>query len=312
MKYTKPALSFDDQLDQLARRGMTIPNRAKAQQHLEHISYYRLSGYWLPFEATAPTAAGRCHTFSSGITFDMVVDLYVFDRKLRLMVMEAIERIEVSLRTRWSHELATTYDPHAFLNSSRFKDPIRHAEDLVKLNRDIRGSKEVFIESYRKKYKEPELPPSWMACEVMTMGALSRWYQNLMDGSLKKRVAQGLGIKTVDVFESILHHLTVVRNICAHHGRLWNRRLVVIFEQPHSLNARMVPHPTSPQDPSVEHRYLFNTLVLLDGLMMHITTGSSWTRRLTELLTQSPTVDPKSMGFPSTWKTREPWKAYIQ
>ena len=63
----------------------------------------------------------------------------------------------------------------------------------MKLNRDIRSSKEVFIESYRRKYETPELPPSWMACEVMSMGALSRWYQNIRDGGLKKRIARGMG-----------------------------------------------------------------------------------------------------------------------
>ena len=99
MKFTKPATSITDQLALLRRRGMVIDDEASARHYLQHISYYRLRAYWLTYET--PAAAGD-HAFRPGTRFEDVLALYVFDRQLRLLVMDAIERVEVALRAGWA------------------------------------------------------------------------------------------------------------------------------------------------------------------------------------------------------------------
>lgn len=124
MKYAKPALSLDEQIDQLARRGMHIPDRESATHTLRHINYYRLRAYWLPFEI--PSEVGGDHTFRPGTAFPDAVALYAFDRRLRLLVMDAIDRFEVSLRTRWAHVLAMRHGPHCYLDVNLFRRPREH------------------------------------------------------------------------------------------------------------------------------------------------------------------------------------------
>jgi len=117
MRFEKPALSLEAQVAQWQARGLVIGDPAKAQQSLANIGYYRLSAYGVPFEAPVPDGSPRTHQFLPGTTFEQVLGLYVFDRKLRLLVMEALERVEVAVRTRWAHALAMRYGAHAYLDS---------------------------------------------------------------------------------------------------------------------------------------------------------------------------------------------------
>lgn len=105
MIYDKPATSLREQIELLEKRGMSIPDRKRAAHYLRHIGYYRLSAYWLPFEKPAPRAAERSHEFIAGTEFEHVLTRYVFDRKLRILLLEALERIEVSIRACWVNSL---------------------------------------------------------------------------------------------------------------------------------------------------------------------------------------------------------------
>jgi len=91
MHYLKAALSFPDQLAQLQQRGLHVTDPDRALHWLRRVSYYRLSAYFLPFK--------NGESFRPGTEFNDVAGLYIFDRKLRLLVLDAIERIEVALRT---------------------------------------------------------------------------------------------------------------------------------------------------------------------------------------------------------------------
>ena len=94
--YCKPALTIEQQIDLLVSRGLTIPDRDKALHYLNYIGYHRLSGYFLTFQQNAPGV--ESHSFKKGVTFKDILDIYIFDRELRLLVMDAIERIEVAFR----------------------------------------------------------------------------------------------------------------------------------------------------------------------------------------------------------------------
>ena len=119
MSYSKPWTSYEEQLDQLVSRGMQVGDRGLALDYLERIGYYRLSGYWFAFrERSGPivllgeggTKPRKIKTdtllfdqFKAGATFQNAVDLYVFDKQLRLLTMDALERIEIALRVDVSH-----------------------------------------------------------------------------------------------------------------------------------------------------------------------------------------------------------------
>jgi len=181
--YTKPALTIAQQIDQLRERGMAFNDTARAAHYLSQINYYRLTAYWLPFESDHTT-----HTFQQGTSFEQVLDLYIFDRELRLLVMDAIERIEVAIRAQFSFQLGHRYGTHPHLNSALFKPAWDHAGQVSQLSEEARRSKETFIQHLLAKYIE-QLPPIWAVVEIMTLGQLSKWYANLSNGADRNLVA---------------------------------------------------------------------------------------------------------------------------
>lgn len=187
MQYVKRPFSISDQSARLLQRGLICDDIERLEKYLANIGYYRLSAYWHPFELPSTNGTSRNHNFLPDTTFDKILNLYIFDRKLRLLVMEAMERIEVAVRTRWATALAMRHGSHAFMNSALFKAPARHATDLAKIESDLAGSCETFIVHYKSQYDDPPLPPIWAIVETMTLGTLSRWFTNTSDTAAKKK-----------------------------------------------------------------------------------------------------------------------------
>jgi len=178
MRFTKPPTTLEQQIHLLETRGMSIPDHNRACHYLAHLNYYRLGAYWLPFEADHST-----HQFKTGTTFEDVLHLYIFDRELRLLVMDAIERIEVSVRTQWAYHLGHIYGAHAFLDKSIFNNGNQYQRCIKNLKEEIDRSQETFINHYRNKYDDLELPPIWAVVEVMSLGQLSKWVSNIKKAS---------------------------------------------------------------------------------------------------------------------------------
>lgn len=298
MKFNKPALTLEQQLDQLIQRGLQCKDRAQALHYLSHLNYYRLGAYWLPFEADHPS-----HTFKPGTHFDQILNLYVFDRELRLLVLDAIERVEVSLRSGWAYTLAHQHGPHAHLDASLFKDSARnwdHAQQVQKLENDARKSQETFIQHHYSKYQEP-LPPVWAAAEIMTLGQLSKWYGNLRHRSDRNAVAHRYDMDE-SILTSFLHHLSIIRNLCAHHSRLWNREFTFTFRLPTHR-----PQAITSSLQLRDNRRIYNTLAILAWLLDCISPQHHWKSRLKSLLAQHG-IDPHPMGFPVGWAQLTIWK----
>lgn len=295
MKYTKPPLPIDDQITLLISRGLDIEDRDRAAHYLYHLNYYRLSGYMLPFQE------GADHHFRTGTTFEQVLNLYLFDRKLRLLLMDAIERIEVSVRTQWAFHLAHKYGAHAYLEKEIFRDDRRYLKSISKLSDEYERSKETFIEHYRKTYDEPHMPPLWVVCEIMTLGHLSAFYQNIKEPQDRQMIAEVYGLDE-KVLTSFLHHLSHVRNLCAHHSRIWNRRFTITATLPKKKPACLQPFLNREA-----LRNVYNTLVLMRYIMAITCPGSKWEERLIELLKEHSEVDPAAMGFPSVWDKMRIW-----
>ncbi len=293
--FDKPATTPAQQLALLRQRGMMIDDEDLAIFYLRHINYYRLAAYWLPFEADH-----ACHRLRPGTRFADVLNLYVFDRELRLLVLDAIERFEVSVRSQWAHHLAHAHGPHAHLDASLAFHQQRWHRNLAKLSKEIERSDETFIKHLRSKYIEP-VPPLWAACEVMSLGLLSRWYDNLKPMPVRRKISAVYGLDE-QVLASWLHHLSLVRNVCAHHARLWNRDFTVTPLLPRSKPSTLA------QQLNPASRKLYNAMAILKYLMDAIAPAHRWHQRLMNLI-DSHAIPTGAMGFPSEWRSLPIWTA---
>lgn len=283
--FSKVPKSISEQIELLRSRGMLIDNDAETEHYLRHLNYYRLGAYWLPFEADHTT-----HKFKDGATLKQVIDHYHFDRELRILILDAIERIEVSVRSQWAHQMGMNHGAHAHLDCSLAKNEVLWRRNLDDLIKELDRSHEVFVRHFRNKYENPT-PPIWAICEVMSLGLLSKWFGNLKQNRTRAMISKPFEIDH-EVLGSWLQHLTYVRNICAHHSRLWNRELTVTAKMPRTKPMSLV------QQMQHSSRGLYNTLVILDHMLSIISPGNTWNARLTQLI-ECYGIDPKRMGFPS-------------
>lgn len=310
VKFLKPALSPSLQLQKWEIRGLLTPDKAQALHSLSHIGYYRLSAYALPFQQ--PNLPNK--PFQLGTAFEHILNLYIFDRELRPVAMDALERIEVSVRSSLTNHMCVKYGPHWFMDSNHFKTFVpgrsgnavsfNHNKLLDQIDKELgisanastpsRWHNEVFINHYFTKYTDPYLPPAWMVFELVSLGTLSRVFANLNDVKDRKAVAMPFGVDE-HVLVNWLHSLSYLRNLCAHHGRLWNRQIVIkpLIAKKHTAFLK------------ANSRFYAMAVVLWD-LLRTIAPHSSWHHRVSELFYHFPQVPSSSMGFPPDWR-REPF-----
>ncbi|WP_245995317.1 Abi family protein [Sphingomonas olei] len=293
-------MTIAQQIAHLTAQGMTVPNAPVAEHWLRHVSYYRLSAYWLPFEHPKGQAGPR---FVAGTNFQTIIELYEFDRHLRLLILSAIERIEVAMRGSWAYALAHAGGPHSYLDASLYSDRRHFHDNLSRLAREVGTSPETYIDHYRRTYDDPAMPSVWMVAEMMSFGQLSRWYSLLDDRALRSQIAQPFGLSET-VLVPLLKHLSTVRNSCAHHARLWNRGFLIRMKLPNkpaSLAATLAP--LAGAGPA----RLYNSLVLIWYLLMQVDPASNWQADMKALLATHPTADLAAMGFPVGWEQRPLW-----
>ena len=302
-RFTKQALTIQEQVDQWVDRGLVVTDRTKAEHFLSVISYYRLSAYSLPFQL-----GSNDHRFRLGTTFDDILNLYSFDRELRLLVMDAIERLEVALRTQITNHMSVTYDPHWYLNSALFKAGYKHNNLLTKIDDEMaRTNKETFLEHYQIAYCNPSRPPSWMVTEILTIGDLSILYDRLSNSSDQHVIASCFGVHST-LLRSWFRSISYIRNICAHNSRLWNRELRVTPKIPQS-NIPWVKMPISLDNPSIDpNKRVYFILVVIEYLLQSVNPESTWHWRLRHLLEKYPKITKASMGMPDDWLNDVFWR----
>lgn len=296
--FAKPALTIAQQIAKLEAEGMTIGDHAMATHCLQHISYYRLSAYWLYFEHPKGQAGPR---FKPGTTFEDVIALYEFDRTLRLLVLDAVERIEVAIRGSWAYVLATNGGSHGYLNRHLYSDQRKFVGNCRKLDEETARSKDTFILHYKAKYSGPTRPPVWMASELMSFGLLSRWYA-LLDGRPDRQsVAAPFAIDET-VFVPAVQHISNIRNTCAHHGRLWNRRLKATLKLP----KKNPPELANALNRTANDK-LYNTLAFLKYLLDKCEPANGWGQRLINHMGTLTPGRETDMGFPANWTDWQLW-----
>lgn len=297
MKYTKPALTYDQQANLLISRGL-IADKAPLVEKLRAVNYYRLSGYWYPFRS--PDDFNE--SFQPGTTLKKIWQRYTFDRQLRLLVMDAIERLEVSVRTQVVYHLSHRYGPFGYVDPTLFPklSSLEFNKLLGRINREWNRSSEEFIQHYRSKY-DGEIFPLWMASEIMTFGTMLTIFKGI-EQNLKQTIAADYDISD-SVLQSWLVALNGTRNICAHHGRLWNR---LLGYKP--LIPKQRKHPNWHEPIEVTNDRMFGILTILKYMMNHIAPQSSWANRFKLLLSKYPDIPITQMGFPENWTECPIWK----
>lgn len=295
-RYDKSWFSYEQQVQKLIERGLVVQDHAAAQRFLAHLNYYRFSGYCLAFEAER-------HVFREGTTFEDVVAAYEFDRSLRDLLTEALETIEVDLRTTVAYHFGQEYGAFGHTVPANFFRTNGHAGWITRLRDEADRSKELFVTHFRHNYQEfPDLP-IWIVTEVMSFGSLSKMYR-CMQRQDQRKIARRYGVQPA-ALENWMHHCVYVRNLCAHHSRLWDRKWAI---RPALLAGKSWHPPFLP-----DNKRLFATLLVFRHLLKRMSAvaafAAHWAHRIEEHMVSPPFVaNPlETMGLTPNWKNHPVW-----
>ncbi|MFF1539622.1 Abi family protein [Microbacterium sp. NPDC058269] len=326
VEYTKPWMSIRQQVAQLQGRGLIVDDEAAAEQLLEEVGYYRLTGYLYPSRQSERLTDDRGRALTRVLSayrpnthLEHAAALIAFDRALRLHVLEAVERIEVSLRTQVGYILGQT-SAFAHLDERVFTpaftassvDPgtgaltSRHAEWMRRVDERRASSKEAFVEHFRRKYDDQM--PIWALTEILELGHLARLYRGLQN-DLATRIAHHYAVPSKTILASWIASTNYVRNVAAHQARLFNRKLVDAPTRPKNDAVPVLAHLRDDGAPKQDFG-LYNSLAVIAYLLRSIDGSGDWTRRLKELVATFPSVPHlgiDSMGFPNGWTQLELW-----
>lgn len=300
--FTKKAITVQEQIELLITKGLTIHDTSKTSHCLSTVSYYRLSSYFRPFL----NQSTKNQSFNQGADFEQIWNLYTFDRKLRLLVSDAIERIEVALRASLSNVLAIKYGIVWYTKNEPFsKDWNKKNKKGItpsiifnsEINKIINNKhSEDFIKHYMNNYSDPKTPPSWMILECLPLGGCTNSFRYLASLKDKKAICE-IFKEHPSIIGSWLDSLRYTRNLCAHHARLWNRWFVV--EPIYSKSFGRI---------RTKERSFHQQAIILYRLTAAISPDSIWRDKLYSLFEEySDSIPFEQMGFTEDWKADEFW-----
>ncbi|MBX7046638.1 MAG: Abi family protein [Ignavibacteria bacterium] len=295
--YLKPALTYQQQLVLLKNRGLNVEDEAKALHILETVSYYRLSAYWYQM---MDSSKGE-NLFRVNSSFDTAFMLYCFDKDLRKLIINEIEKIEISIRAKIIYILSNEHSPFWFENINLFVNKRKHELCLEKLQIEYSRNNEFLIRLFKENFAN-KFPPSWILMEVTSFGTLSSIYKNLRNSHSKKKIAEFFGLQQ-EVFESWLHTLVYVRNICMHHSRFWNIKL--------SVSPKKVRRPVYLwiKNDKVKSDKAYYFLCILKYFINKIHRTNKLTIKLEQLIAKYPNINIEEIGFDPEWKKEVFWNS---
>ena len=266
-------------------------------QYLENVGYYRLSAYMYPFLKSPKTQ----HLYKQGATFDKVLMLYRFDKKLRILLLNEIEKIEIAIRgTIMNMTAEQTGDGFWLTNPVHFENPQKFEETLNLIEREYKKSKDDFIQHFKNTYVD-SFPPAWILGELLTMGSANMVYRNLKEDRIRKKISHHFELQP-KVFESWLTTLTLVRNSCCHHSRVWNKINFILPVMPHRINRPWIVMPVDP-------RRIYFDICIIKYFLDVISTDNDMLSKLRWLFfVDFPEVDLKALGFPDGWEMEPLWR----
>ena len=295
-RYTKTYSSPSQLVSLLQSRGLQVANVARAENYLRHIGYYRFSAYLYPLLTTPK----ENHVFKSGAAFNHALDMYRFDRHLRLLMFNQIEKIEIAVRSAIVNITSReTGNPFWMTDPSCFYDASTFVKTKQLIDTELAKSREDFIEHFRSTYSDP-YPPAWMLAEILPLGVLTKIYDNIRSNQIRKKIAQEFSLG-VPVFNSWMTIITVARNNCGHHARVWNRTFALRV-----LTMRRMTRPwiTIP----VNQKKAYFSLCIIKYFLDVISPNNDMKAKIDMLLADYPSIDITAMGFPVGWENEPLWR----
>jgi abortive infection bacteriophage resistance protein len=280
----------------LQSRNLMITDASRAERYIQSIGYYRLSAYMHPLLQT-PKAY---HIFKAGSTFDKVLMLYRFDKKLRVLLFNEIEKIEIAVREAVMNMTADGSEDIFWLtNPVHFHDQGIFSNSKALLKKEYERSTEDFIEHFKQTYIE-SFPPAWILGELLPMGNVNIYYRNLKNKTLKKQIAKRFYLHA-PVFESWISVLTLTRNACCHHARVWNKVNKII---PNDMRGMTRPWITLPAD----KRRIYYNICIIKYFLDIISPNNDLLAKLNSLFADFPEIDLRVLGFPQDWEQEPLWQ----
>lgn len=302
--FDKRPFTLTEQVKQLQRRGLEIKCPRIAEKYLINISYYRLGEYWYVMQSDKEN-----HLFKPNSNFTDVIALYNFDAELRLLLFGIIEKIEISLRTKLIYYVSHEVDPWWFQNFEIFKNRNSLEKTLSNIELEIKRTKDVFIKKHIEKHNDDiRFPPAWKSLEQTSLGTLSMLYGNLKNNlACKNKIAEDFGAVNHTYLPSWLQSLSQIRNICAHHSRLWNRNLPgTVKLLPNPPNRWITDSKNVPK--YFEFSKLYVHMCLMRYMLNTIIPKNDFNVKLNDLLEKYPNVDPNALGMKPNWQDEPLWK----
>lgn len=328
-KYGKPHLSYERQLRLLKERGLTVADGQRSIEVLKRVGYYRLSAYWYPFRAKKPESERttpwnfRFDKFQPGHSLEEVVALYEFDAQLRALTFEALGVIEIAFRAAIAYyagrEDKYIHLKREMLDQKKCSFVPKHSE---------RDSYSLWLSQYEKQLKRARSEdsinhhsarygnrlPIWIATEFLDFGSMSMLFSYL-PRSIKNEVSPSFGVLQGESLASWMRNLNYVRNIIAHHSRLWNKFIVTRLEQPdRAIVDPGLYHLAKPRDGDGFSK-IYPSLAVIAYILSFVDPENDWRHRMVSLIASCPESDGLNpvaiMGFPSNWESLGMWKADI-
>ena len=301
-RYEKPALTFEAQADKMSGRGL-VADRNSLIARLQTTNHYRLSAYLYTFRADH-------ELYRPGTTLDQVFRLYSFDHRLRMLLLDAIEGIEVHIRTQLAYHFAHAHGPFSYLDPASFPNFDARRKDFEKWesklreqtarSRDIKGREDFVIHFFQKYGDMHQTLPVWMLVELMDFGSTLSFFRGV-SMTIRKTVAGSIG-QPENVVLSWLLALNAIRNRCAHHARLWNWKCgyPVLLPQPNKF-----PKWHNPRLPNNQIGII---LAICRYWLNRIHPASQWSHRALTLFADFPEIEVSHMGLPANWREHPLWK----
>lgn len=303
--YEKLPLSIDQQILLLKSKGISISDTDHISDFLQYVSFFRLNRY-LP-KLIDDNDSNNEKSCGKAYSIDEIISTYIFDRKLRLLVLEAIEQIEIGVRTVISNEMALRYGAHWYMNKQYFIQSYNHSGFIKKILTEIKcftkhdskkhKDREAFINEYYQKYVTPKLPPIWMIAELLSFGTWSLLFANLNNREDQKVISQNFKLN-YKVMTSWLHTLSYLRNLCAHHCCIWNRdfTLIPLVAKDYANNL-------------TANKKFSAQAAVIQVFLKNMYSNNNWSNRLITLVNDHPFIDLKQMGLNSGWHNNRFWQS---
>lgn len=328
-QYEKPHLSYEHQLRQLEERGLAVAENQRGIEVLKSVGYYRLSAYWYPLRAMKPGSARttqwnyRFDHFRPGHSLEEVIDLYEFDARLRALTFEALQIVEIAFRAaiayyagkedKYIHLQRGMLDEKKCSFVPKYRDKDSYSLWHIQYKKQLaRARGEDFIRHHIERYGSKL--PIWIATEFLDFGSMTMLFSYL-PRNIKNEISPSFGVLQGDSLASWMRNLNYVRNIVAHHSRLWNKFMVTRLVQPdRAIVDPGLYHLADSVDKDIFSK-IYPSLAVIAYMLSFIEPANDWRYRMVSLIGSFPEVEGLNpvalMGFPNNWESLGIWKTDV-